>query len=126
MFTIGKLAGLAEVTTDTLRFCEREGLLAATGKTEGGYRLYDAPSVGRVRFIQQAQQCGITLAEIRERLTLRQRAVEQKLQLEAKIGARRTMSRALDGLITDCGPVTGRVPGCTILAALGGSMLPAQ
>lgn len=137
MFTIGKLAGLADVTTDTLRYYEREGLLAPTGKTEGGYRLYDAPSVGRIRFIKQAQQCGFTLSEIFELLTLRQRdaaccgdvrqrAVEKKLQLEAKIGALRAMSKALDGLIADCAHAADPVEDCTILAALEGSMLPAR
>ncbi len=137
MFTIGKLAGLADVTTDTLRFYEREGLLAPGGKTEGGYRLYDAPSVGRIRFIKQAQQCGFTLSEIHELLALRQqdaaccgdvrqRAIEKKLQLEAKIGALRAMSTALDGLIADCAQVSDPVQDCTILAALEGSMLPAR
>ncbi|MBA3599443.1 MAG: MerR family DNA-binding transcriptional regulator, partial [Methylibium sp.] len=40
MFTIGKLAALAEVSADTLRYYEREGLVAPSGKSEGGYRLY--------------------------------------------------------------------------------------
>lgn len=137
MFTIGKLAGLADVSTDTLRYYERESLLAPTAKSEGGYRLYDGASVGRIRFIKQAQQCGFTLAEILELLTLRQqgaaccgdvrqRAIEKKLQLEAKIGALRAMSKSLDGLIADCAHAADPIQDCTILAALEGSMLPAR
>ncbi len=52
VITIGKLATLSGVTVDTLRFYEREGLLAPASKSEGGYRLYDEDSVVRLRFIK--------------------------------------------------------------------------
>ena len=34
MFTIGKLAGIAGVSSDTLRYYEREGLIAPAGKIQ--------------------------------------------------------------------------------------------
>jgi DNA-binding transcriptional MerR regulator len=74
MFTIGKLADIAGVSSDTLRYYEREGLIEPAGKSPAGYRLYDKDSARRLRFIKQAQQCGFTLAEIRELLVLRGRA----------------------------------------------------
>ncbi len=128
MFTIGKLAGMAGVSSDTLRYYEREGLIAPAGKSPAGYRLYDKVSARRLRFIRQAQQCGFTLAEIRELLVLRgrdaarcgdirKRAIEKKLQLEGKIRSMRTMCKALDRLIADCVDETRPVEGCTILAA---------
>ena len=129
MFTIGKLATLAEVSTDALRYYEREGLLAPKGKSEGGYRLYGDDAVLRIRLIKQAQQCGFTLAEIRDLLILRrredaccgdvrQRAIEKKLLLESKIRAMKAMSKALDRLIADCADATDPVEECPILAAL--------
>lgn len=129
MLTIGKLAALADVTTDALRFYEREGLIAPTSKSEGGYRLYEEAALQRLRFIQHAQQCGFTLAEIRELLTLqrqqsaccddvRRRVVEKKLQLEAKIRAMKAMSKALDVLITDCSGGSWPASECPILSAL--------
>ena len=129
MFTIGKLAGLADVSTDALRYYEREGLVAPAGKSDGGYRLYDKDSVTRILFIKQAQHCGFTLAEILELLLLRsqkaaccgdvrQRAIAKKLQLESRIRALNAMSRALDGLIADCANDEHGVEECTILAAL--------
>lgn len=131
MLTIGKLAQSTGVTPDTLRYYEREGLLAASAKSEAGYRYYGLDAQQRVRFIKQAQHCGFTLSEIAELLTLRdsasaccgdvrQRAVEKKLQLEAKIRALKTMSKALDGLITGCPPDASSHPAdeCPILAAL--------
>jgi MerR family Zn(II)-responsive transcriptional regulator of zntA len=62
MFTIGKLAALATVSNDTLRYYEQEGLISPTAKSAAGYRLYDQDSVRRIRFIKHAQGCGFTLA----------------------------------------------------------------
>jgi MerR family Zn(II)-responsive transcriptional regulator of zntA len=129
MLTIGKLAALAEVSIDTLRYYEREKLIEPTDRSESGYRLYDKDSARRIHFIKQAQHCGFTLAEIRELLILRsrdaaccgdvrKRAVEKKLQLEHKIRAMKTMSKALDHLIADCANEAHPVEECTILAAL--------
>ena len=70
-YTIGKLAALAQVSADTLRYYESEGLLAPASKTAAGYRLYDNEAVRRVRFIKHAQHCGFTLSDIKELLTLK-------------------------------------------------------
>lgn len=129
MLTIGKLGTMTGVTADTLRFYEREGLITPTTKSAGGYRLYDDDAVVRLRFIKQARDCGFTLNEIQQLLVLRtqdaaccgdvrQRAIEKKLQLEAKIRALSAMSKALDHLIADCANESHPVEGCPILAAL--------
>jgi len=129
MFTIGKLAALTGVSNDTLRYYEQEGLVTPAGKSPAGYRLYDEDSARRIRFIKHAQQCGFTLAEIRGLLVLRgrdkaccgdvrTRAIEKKLQIESKIRAMRSMSKALDQLIADCANETQPVQECTIIAAL--------
>ncbi len=73
MITIGKLAGLTSVSNDTLRYYEAEGLIRPAGKSPAGYRLYDRDSARRIHFIKHAQQCGFTLAEIRNLLDLRSR-----------------------------------------------------
>lgn len=129
MFTIGKLASLASVSNDTLRYYEQEGLVEPAGKSPAGYRLYDNDSVRRIRFIKHAQHCGFTLAEIRDLLVLRgrekaccgdvrTRAIEKKLQIETKIRAMKVMSKALDQLIADCAKDRQPVKECTIIAAL--------
>ena len=135
MFTIGTLAAQAEVSTDTLRYYEREGLIQPAGKSEGGYRLYDRQSATRIRFIKQAQLCGFTLAEILELLALRHqsdaccgdvrsKALRKKLQLEGKIKAMKAMSEALDGLVADCDNADQPVDECPILAALERAVSP--
>ena len=62
--TIGKIATLADISPDTLRYYERERLIAPAAKSPGGYRLYERDALRRIRFIKQAQQCGFNLAEI--------------------------------------------------------------
>lgn len=127
--TIGKVASLSEVTADTLRYYEREGLISPAAKSNGGYRLYDRDAVRRVRFIKEAQRCGFTLTEIRQLLALRASdaaccrdvhrvAVEKKLQVESKIKAMRAMSKALDRLIAECTRDNRSLDDCPILAAL--------
>jgi len=133
MHTIGKFAQHAEVTTDTVRYYEKEGLLAPARKTGAGYRLYDEESLRRLRFIRQAQQCGFSLTEIRELLALKRNdaacckdvrgvAVEKKLQLEHKIRALQLMSQALTELVTICNDEAKPLDECPILAALENSM----
>jgi DNA-binding transcriptional MerR regulator len=129
MLTIGKLAALADVRPDTLRYYERERLLTPAAKSDSGYRLYDGDSVRRIRFIKQAQHCGFTLTEIAQLLALRHRpsarcgdvrklAVEKKGQLEARIRTMRTMCKALDRLVANCSAEDRPVDKCPILSAL--------
>lgn len=129
MLTIGKLAAASEISVDALRYYESEGLLAPAARTPSGYRQYGKDALRRVRFIQRAQACGFTLAEIRELLQLRQtdsacckdvrqRAIEKRLQLAAKIRTMQSMSAALDRLIDECADGSQPVDDCPILAAL--------
>lgn len=129
VFTIGRLATESGVSRDALRYYEREGILAPAGKTCAGYRLYEANAVRRIRFIQHAQRCGFTLAEIHELLDLRQtgaaccadvrqRAVDKRRQLTDRIHAMQAMATALDELIAACTDGHRPVDDCPILAAL--------
>lgn len=68
---IGRLADAAGVTTKTLRFYEDEGLLPAPVRTRSGYRDYPGEAIERVRFIRNAQGSGLTLAQIRQILAIR-------------------------------------------------------
>ena len=69
---IGDLAATTGVSTQTLRFYEREGLLSAPSRQSNGYRVYDDEVASRVGFIRAAQSAGLTLADIAGVLTLRE------------------------------------------------------
>ncbi len=127
--TVGKLAGAAGVSPNTVRFYEKQGLMPVPPKTESGYRAYDPGDVERLLFIKQAQHCGFTLTEIKALLQLRDeqssccndvrsKVIEKKLELEARIKAMREMSRALDGLIAECHNGSRPTQDCAILHAL--------
>lgn len=61
----GELARLAGVNIQTVRFYERESLLASPPRTAGGYRCYSPLALQRVVFIKTCQQLGFTLKDIR-------------------------------------------------------------
>jgi len=61
--TISEVARQAQVGVETIRFYEREGLIAQPRKPISGYRQYSAQHVERVLFLKQCQSFGFTLAE---------------------------------------------------------------
>jgi len=70
-YTIGKLAELTGVSTDTLRYYEKVKLINGTARSSAGYRMYNADAVRVVRFIRGAKELSFTLDEIRTLLTLK-------------------------------------------------------
>lgn len=69
---IGELAGRAGLTTKTLRFYEQPGVLPGPARTGSGYRDYDDAALTRLRFVRAAQVAGLTLAEIRTVIAVRE------------------------------------------------------
>jgi MerR family transcriptional regulator, copper efflux regulator len=70
---IGALAATAGLTTKTIRFYEQAGLLHEPPRTPAGYRDYPPETGARLAFIRDAQAAGLTLAEIRDVLAIRDR-----------------------------------------------------
>lgn len=66
-----KLAAEAGISTDSLRFYERKGLLPAPPRTLGGRRIFPAAALQRVRAIRAALSLGFTVTELREIFRLR-------------------------------------------------------
>lgn len=73
---IGELAKQAEITVETIRFYEKEGLLPAPARSEGNYRLYNADHVERLRFIRHCRTLDMALNEIRILLQYRDMPTE--------------------------------------------------
>jgi DNA-binding transcriptional MerR regulator len=67
---IGAVAKETGVSIDTIRFYEKQGLLNAHQRSEGGFRLFRNADVERLKFVRKAQELGFSLAEIRELLAL--------------------------------------------------------
>jgi MerR family Zn(II)-responsive transcriptional regulator of zntA len=109
MYTIGQLARRARINTDSVRFYERQGLLAPAQRTRSGYRLYTDEALERIEMIKQAQRCGFSLADMRELLQIEtgggalnpetQHFVHEKqLEIAKSIAALQTMSARLQQL----------------------------
>jgi MerR family transcriptional regulator, copper efflux regulator len=61
---IGEAAALAGVTSDTLRYYERQGILPRAARTASGYRDYPAGIVDRVRFARNALRFGFSIKQV--------------------------------------------------------------
>ncbi len=128
MITIGQLSQKTGLAPDTLRYYEKEGLLVPDDWSPNGYRLYEAGTLRRIRFIRQAQECGFSLSEIREFLVLqkqgtspsgevKKQVLEKKRELEQRIRTMQSMVRTLDRLGSFCCDETRPVKDCPILTA---------
>ena len=69
---IGELAQRAGLSTKALRFYEQAGVLLTPARTASGYRDYDEIALTRLRFLRAAQAAGLTLAEIRTVIEIRE------------------------------------------------------
>jgi MerR family copper efflux transcriptional regulator len=67
--TIGRVASALGVSIDTIRFYERQGLIAPPRRNFSGYRNYSEDVIDRLHFIGDAKRLGFTLKEIRELLS---------------------------------------------------------
>ncbi|KAB2823484.1 Zn(2+)-responsive transcriptional regulator [Aliivibrio finisterrensis] len=131
MYLIGELAKRCNVTNDTLRFYEKNGLLIPSGRSSSGYRLYNDDNLAQIRFILKAKQLGLTLDEIQELLDIRLEATkhscaEVKAITQTKLN---TIDKKIEQLteirtalkrINDacCGHVDEDASHCSILSAL--------
>ncbi len=126
--TIGKVAKAAGLGVETVRFYERQGLIAEPARSESGYRQYRPETIRRLQFIVRAKALGFTLQEIGDLLDLRatpgagcadvQARAEAKIaDIEARIAQLDAMKLALGALVVQCrgeGPLSD----CPILDAL--------
>ena len=126
--TIGTLAKCAGVGVETVRFYERQGLLRRPARPRLGYRSYSEETVGRIRFIRNAQALGFSLQEVKEFLALRvtpgtscaalrSRATAKVADVNRRLADLERIRAALETLVAAC-PGRGALTRCTILQAL--------
>ncbi|WED26557.1 Zn(2+)-responsive transcriptional regulator [Vibrio sp. DW001] len=131
MYLIGELAKKGGVTTDTLRFYEKNGLIQPVGRSDSGYRIYSENSLEQVHFILNSKRLGLSLDEIRELLEIRLEAtqhscaevkgitstklllIDEKIQELTKI--RNALKKINDAC---CGHSNDNASHCSILEAL--------
>ena len=67
---IGELAERTGLSLRTIRHYDEVGLLPATGRTEGGFRVYAENDVERLTLIKQMKPLGFSLEEMAEILDI--------------------------------------------------------
>lgn len=125
---IGELSARTDCDVATIRYYEKEGLLAAPERSAGNYRLYNDEHVEALRFIRHCRSFDLGLNEIRTLLGLRAspstgcRQVNQLLddhlhEIEARIAALEHLKEHLLVLRAKC---NGDRPGadCGLLKGL--------
>ncbi len=103
---ISQLAKANDVSTDTVRYYEKLGLLAPPLRQDNGYRSYSPAHGETLRFVRGAQALGFSLTEIRAILPqlaegrFGRSAIEQQLQakmaqIDAHIQQLQTLKKEL-------------------------------
>jgi len=124
--TIGLLAKRSDVTVETVKFYEKEGILPKPQKPSSGFRSYPEDYVSRILFIKRAQELGFTLREVKELLKLKvdkkatcgqvmKKADEKIVEVEQKIKDLQQMKKSLKQIRECCEDGTQTLTECPIL-----------
>lgn len=116
LLKVGELARRTGLTVRTLHHYDEIGLLAPSGRSEAGYRLYSQADVQRLHGIQTMRQMGLALSDIGELLAgegmaperiigQQIRALDQQISQATELRARLAMLR--DGLMAGAEPDMG-------------------
>jgi DNA-binding transcriptional MerR regulator len=114
LMRIGELARATGISTQAIRFYEREGLLPPARRGANGYRCYDSTAEAEIRFIRACLEAGFTLKKTKPLLRLQSgaavhecakmaAALRTKLaRIETQMAALQTMRGTLKALLTRC------------------------
>jgi DNA-binding transcriptional MerR regulator len=121
---IGLVAKESGIPIKTIRYYEELGLLKASDRTEGGFRLFNSSVFARLSFIKRAQSLGLSLLEIKEFLDVHDQGdlpcdhIQAKLNdkiaaIEYQIEQLQVLKLELEGLLSGWEPVS-EIPENTI------------
>jgi len=125
---IGDLSAASATPVETIRFYEREGLLPAPGRTQGNFRVYEAPHLERLQFIRYCRGLDMSLDEVRALLRFKDAPGEDCGDVNAlldehighvskRIKELRALEKQLKELRQRCGEVS-QADQCGILTGL--------
>lgn len=108
IFTAGELAEMTGVSSRTIRFYDKKGLLKPIDYSGGGYRLYNEDSILQLQTIRMLQYIGLPLEKIKdylqkeENIEFKSVLWKQKLLLEEKKHRMEQMISTLNEMFYDC------------------------
>ena len=128
---IGELSTAIGTTVETIRFYEREGLIAAPGRTDGNYRVYGDEHVQRLVLIRRCRSLDMSLDEVRVLLAFKDApsancgdvntVLDEHIgHVASRVQELRDLERQLRELRTQCLSIESGAD-CGILKQLSGS-----
>jgi MerR family transcriptional regulator, copper efflux regulator len=76
MHQIGEVADAVGLSLRTIRYYEEAELVLPSGRSSGGFRLYTDSDIDRLRLVKQIKPLDLTIEEIRELFTVRDRLAD--------------------------------------------------
>lgn len=120
LLKIGRVANESSLSVKTIRYYEDRGLLApVVTRSPAGYRLFKPEIFTRLHFIKRARALGLSLQEIGEILTVRDRGevpcgiVRERLlikhrSIREQIQALETLQLELQGILSGWNEISDR------------------
>jgi DNA-binding transcriptional MerR regulator len=71
MHQIGEVAEAVGLSLRTIRYYEEAGLVTPSGRSAGGFRLYDDADIERLRLVKHMKPLDLTIEEMRDLLATR-------------------------------------------------------
>ena len=126
--TIGQLAYQSNTEAQTIRYYERQRLLAEPERTESNYRVYNYDAIERLTFIKRAKEIGFSLGDIKVLLGMadgkvhrcsdvREFAETRLTKIRSQIADLKSMEKILSKLVGQCSR-SDTIVECPILETL--------
>ncbi len=130
MMKISELAAQTGLSSHTIRFYEKHGLISASERSAAGYRYYNAADVRRAEFVKTARHIGFSLEDIGQLLSIRLDKQSHSCQevtditrhkldeVNDRISELRFMQQTLERLLESCCGGPENATHCSIIEAL--------
>ena len=126
MVAIGEASRISGVSIETIRYYEREGIIAKAGRTASGRRAYSDAEISELRFIKRCRDLGFPLGqavELRNMAktpgascqTVEAVGTQHLEEVRSKIVELKKLERALTELVSNCSDGSND---CPLLEAL--------
>ena len=96
--TIGEVSKKYEITTDTLRYYERIGLIPHVPRKKNGIRDFDEESCNWVSFVKCMRSAGVEIEALIEYVRLKRQDIDESRRMEILVEQREKLVNKMEYL----------------------------